>query len=181
MNRSLLTLLFCFSCVVIFAQNGNVIDETSTPRDRVFFGGNFGFAFGDITFIEVAPLVGYRITDKLSGGVQIQYRYRKDKRFINDLEATDYGGNLFARYNLPAPFFLQAEYEYLNFEFFDSQGDTRREGFSSVLVGGGIAQPIGRRAFFIVTALYNLTFDETQLPRPYDNPLVLRIGLTAGF
>ncbi|MEM7108297.1 MAG: hypothetical protein AAF519_08730 [Bacteroidota bacterium] len=180
-SRLFLVFFLIITGVTVRAQNSNLIEERSPLRDRIFFGGNLGFAFGDITFIEVAPLVGYRFTDKLSGGVQVQYRYRNDKRFTPDLDATDYGANLFARYNLPAPFFLQAEYEYLNFEFFDIQRDTRRESFSSVLVGGGMAQPLGRRAFLVVTALYNLSYDDTESPRPYDNPLILRIGINAGF
>lgn len=181
MNKVLIILLCCLIGSVSIAQNKNTIDERSPVRDRIFFGGNLGFSFGDITFIEVAPLVGYRITDKLSGGLQVQYRHRNDKRFTPDLDATDYGANLFARYNLPAPFFLQAEYEYLNFEFFDSQLDTERDSFSSVFIGGGMAQPLGKRAFVIVTALYNLSYDNNEEPRPYDNPLVLRVGINAGF
>ncbi|MEM6523905.1 MAG: hypothetical protein AAGF85_06065 [Bacteroidota bacterium] len=181
MNRLFLVLLFSVVGITATAQNTNDIEERSPLRDRIFFGGNLGFAFGDITFVEVAPLVGYRVTDKLSGGLQVQYRYRNDKRFTPDLDATDYGANVFARYNLPAPFFLQAEYEYLNFEFFDTQRDTQRESFSSFLVGGGMAQPLGRRAFLVVTALYNLSYDDTEEPRPYDNPLVLRVGINAGF
>lgn len=181
MNK-IFTITLCFIAVNTFAQNGNEIDEQSSLRDRVFFGGNLGLALGDVTFVEVAPLVGYRITDKLSGGLQLQYRYRNDKRFTPDLQTNDYGGNLFARYNLPAPFFLQAEYEYLNFEFISLQdGSSNREGFSSVLVGGGFAQPIGKRAFFTITALYNLSYDDTDLIRPYDNPLILRVGINAGF
>ncbi|MEO1096404.1 MAG: hypothetical protein AAFX57_01460 [Bacteroidota bacterium] len=181
MNKVFIISLCCLIGSASIAQNNNVIDERSSVRDRIFFGGNLGFSFGDITFIEVAPLVGYRITDKLSGGLQVQYRYRNDKRFTPDLDARDYGANLFARYNLPAPFFLQAEYEYLNFEFFDSQLDTERDSFSSVFVGGGMAQPLGKRAFFTITVLYNLSYDDNEAPRPYDNPLVVRVGINAGF
>ena len=165
-----------------FAQNGNEITEKSSFRDRVFFGGNLGLSFGDITFVEVAPLVGYRVTDRLSTGLQVQYRYRNDRRFTPDLEASDYGFNLFTRYNIYAPFFLQAEYEYLNFEFVTRpDNNSSREGFSSVLVGGGVAQPLGQRAFFIITALYNLSYDDNEVIRPYDSPLILRVGVNLGF
>ncbi len=183
MKKILITGIIVLAGFYGFAQNGNEITERSSFRDRVFFGGNLGLAFGDVTFVEVAPLVGYRVTDKLSTGVQIQYRYRNDKRFSQDLEASDYGFNLFARYNLASPFFLQAEYEYLNFEFITLTPDrnTFREGFSSVLVGGGIAQPLGRNAFFIITALYNLSYDDSEQVSPYDSPLILRVGINLGF
>ena len=78
MNKVFIISLCCLIGSASIAQNNNVIDERSSVRDRIFFGGNLGFSFGDITFIEVAPLVGYRITDKLSGGLQVQYRYRNE-------------------------------------------------------------------------------------------------------
>ena len=182
MKKIALTLLVSMTCLYGWSQNGNEISERSSLRDRLFFGGNLGAAFGDVTFVEVAPLVGYRVTDKLSAGLQVQYRYRKDKRTTPDLEASDYGFNLFTRYNLFAPFFLQAEYEYLSFEFFDVRERAfSRDGLSSVLLGGGIAQPLGNRGFFVLTALYNITYDDNDLTNPYDSPLVLRAGVNLGF
>ena len=76
---------------------------------------------------------------------------------------------------------MSSDLEYLNFEFFDSQLDTERDSFSSVFVGGGMAQPLGKRAFFTITVLYNLSYDDNEAPRPYDNPLVVRVGINAGF
>lgn len=182
MKKLLFTLFMALVSLYGWAQNGNDISERSSLKDRIFFGGNLGGSFGDVTFVEVAPLVGYRVTNELSAGLQVQYRYRKDKRFTPDLETSDYGFNIFSRYNLFQPFFLQAEYEYLNFEFFDpSENDFSREGFSSVLIGGGVAQPLGNRAFFTITALYNITYDDNEFPRPYDNPLILRVGINLGF
>ncbi len=182
MKKILFTVVITLAFSGAFAQNDNEITQDSPFWDRVFFGGNLGLSFGDVTFVEVAPLVGYRVTDKLSTGLQIQYRYRNDRRFTPDLEASDYGFNLFARYNIFEPFFLQAEYEYLDFEFITfPDNNSFREGFSSVLIGGGVAQPLGRRAFFIITALYNLSYDDSEVIRPYDSPLILRVGVNLGF
>ena len=30
---------------------------------RWFFGGGVGVGFGDLTYIEISPFVGYRVTD----------------------------------------------------------------------------------------------------------------------
>ena len=186
MNKllKLVTVVFFFAVAHhSSAQNTNVIDESSGFKDRVFVGGNFGLSFGDVTNIQIAPIVGYRVTNELSLGLGPQYQYSRIKLVGNDdLTSNNYGLNVFARYNLPEPFFLQAEYEYLNFEFFTTPDlNTFRESFSSILVGGGIIQPLGGRAFINLTALYNLSYDANEVIRPYDSPLVVRAGISLGF
>lgn len=54
-------------------------DEGEKPslRDRMYFGGNMGFSFGDIVFVDASPLVGYKLTDRFSSGVGFTYRYLK--------------------------------------------------------------------------------------------------------
>ena len=171
-----------FLSTAAIAQNGNEIDERSSFLDRIFVGGNLGLSFGDITNIQIAPIVGYRVTNEFSVGLGPRYQYTRIK--VNggsDLTSNNYGFNLFARYNIVEPFFLQAEYEYLNFELFNRDLTSFRENFSSVLVGGGISQPIGSRAFFNLTVLYNLSHDNTDPIRPYDSPLIVRAGINLGF
>lgn len=164
------------------AQNGNEIDENSSFLDRVYVGGNLGLSFGDITNVQIAPIVGYRVTNRFSVGAGPQYQYTRIKlRGGNDLTSNNYGFNLFARYNIVEPFFLQAEYEYLNFELFNADLTSFRENFSNVLIGGGISQPIGSRAFFNLTVLYNVTYDNNAQFTPYDSPVIVRAGINLGF
>lgn len=55
-------------------------DEPKTPfKDRIFFGGDLGLQFGNLTYIDVSPLVGYKITDKLHAGIGPTYIYYKYK------------------------------------------------------------------------------------------------------
>ena len=164
----------------VLAQNSNEINENSTFKDRVFVGGGFGLNFGNITFISVSPVVGYRLTNKLSTGVGVNYRYRNDKRFTPDLKTSDYGGNVFGRYNVADPFFIQAELEYLDFEIPTSPTESFRRDFTSFLAGGGVSQPLGGKAAFTLMALYNLSYTSSA-NSPYSSPIVIRGGLSLGF
>lgn len=164
-------------------EEGNSLKGLSF-KDRVFTGGNLGLSFGTITNIYLAPVIGYRVTPKLASGVGVIYQYVKDTRFNPDLTYSSYGFNIFSRYAVYGPLFAQAEYEYLNYEYFPFGGSTEtvRTGFNSLFLGGGIAQPIGRNAAFLISAFYNVTYKAgSNPPPPYNSPWVFRVGITAGF
>jgi hypothetical protein len=165
----------------------NEEDQELRPIDRLFFGGNFGLLFGTITNIEISPLVGYYLTPRLAAGAGIRFEYFRDKGFYEPYQTTIYGANLFSRYTiirdlgeglnigLNTGIFAQVEYEALSLEkayFEPPYTEDGRFTVHSVLVGGGLIQPVGRRSAFLVTILYNL--NETSRS-PYSNPVV-RIG-----
>lgn len=176
----LLTLLLTFCIQYVSGQVGE-LESGSDWKDRVYVGGGLGLQFGDITNIQVSPVIGYRINDKLSAGIGITYIYYKIKFDSGQEFQTDiYGGSVFVRRNLNEQFFLQAEYESLNLEFFNrNDGSVTREWVPGLLLGGGYFMPLGRNAGFSATVLYNVIYD--QLKSPYNSPLVLRIGFTVGF
>ena len=158
--------------------------------DKVFIGGGIGAGFGDFTFINVAPIIGYSITPKLSAGVRLTYQYRTfDYYYTNGKKETfqgnDYGVGFFGRQMLFGPIFLQAEYEYLNYDALSYDGTQSRRIFNSFMAGGGISQPVGGKAFFFLTVLYNFSYDNdnsnNSFSSPYNSPWVVRVGITAGF
>jgi hypothetical protein len=181
-----LLLFLSFMPMILFAQSE---EEKVRPIDRIFFGGNFGMQFGTITNIEISPLVGYFITPKLSAGTGIRFEYFKDKGYYAPYETIIYGGNIFTRYiiisnlgeglniGLNTGIFAQVEYEALSLEkayFEPPYTEDGRFIVHSVLVGGGIIQPIGRRSAFLLTVLYNLNENARS---PYSNPII-RVGFT---
>lgn len=176
----LLIVLFMSTQLAMAQYSEETITQESNWKDRVFTGGGLGFGFGDVDWVNVSPVLGYRITDRLAGGLSLTYRYSNYKFYSPSLKTNDYGGSLFARYLVRAPVFLQAEYEYLNFEFPVSVGETQRLDFSSLLGGGGIAQPLGRNAALIVTAMYNFSY-ANSVESPYASPWIFRGGITVGF
>jgi len=165
-------------------------EEKPPLRDRIFFGGNFGLQFGTVTNIEISPLAGIYLTPRLAVGPGIKYEYFKsDYPGYVPYETHIYGGTVFARYmaikdlseaiglGLNFGIFGHAEYEILSLEskYFEIGAPPDAEGrffLNSILIGGGVFQPIGRRGGFLFMVLWNL--NETA-SSPYSNP-IFRIG-----
>ena len=146
-----------------------------------FYGGGIGLGFGDVDWIELYPLIGYRVNRQLSLGAGITWRYLNDDRFAGSPSTTDYGGNLFARFHVTPQWFLEADYEYLSHEFVRFDLSTGRDSFSTVLGGFGYSQPVGSRASLFILALYDFTHDDNDPFYPYADPWIVRAGLSAGF
>lgn len=180
MKKLTLVLLLSLAATMAFAQWGEEeMSDKPSIRERIFTGGGFGASFSSYySYVSVSPLIGYKITNRLAGGVQVTYRYTNYKNYRPAINTNDFGVSPFVRFSVYGPLFLHAEYEYLNYEFPVSSKETVRMSFNSVMAGGGLFQPIGRRAGFYLLALYNFSY---QANSPYDSPLVLRAGITAGF
>jgi len=118
---------------------------------------------------------------KLDGGVQLIYRWVSDGRYNPDINTDEYGANLFARYFVLPNIFVQAAYEYINYEYVLSSLDTTRDTANSFLAGGGYSQPIGKGAGFYFSALYNFNYDSNDLTSPYSDPWRVQAGVTVGF
>jgi hypothetical protein len=144
--------------------------------DKLFFGGGLGLSFGQVTQIEVSPIVGYKLTKRLHPGVGFSYSYYYDKRFTVPLEFSTYSGSVFTRFFLLDAVFAYAEAEFLNTKihtFISGQiYSTQRKWIESYLVGGGYYQKIGQRSGMYLMILWNL--NETEYT-PYSNPL-FRMG-----
>ena len=157
------------------AANTQAGAEDSGFFDRVYVGGNFSMQFGNITAVDLSPLVGYRFSETFSAGPGFTYQYFNDKRF--DFSTDIIGYRVFGRKMLNEQLFAYAEYENLKLEYFDPFSRTVQEGWvPGVLAGGGLFQPIGRSAGVMLTVLYNLSYDDIK--SPYASPLIVRAGFT---
>lgn len=165
-------------------------DEGDKPplKERIFFGGSIALQFGTITFIDVSPLVGIRVTPRFSPGLSLTYNYYRETRFVT-FDTHIYGGSVFSRYTLlqnmnkyiplgiNASVIAHGEYEALNLEteYFDvlrSQGDKNRFWQHNVYAGGGLGFHAGKNSMFTIFVLWNLNETENSL---YSNPIV-RVG-----
>jgi hypothetical protein len=151
-----------------------VVPEKFT--DRLVFGGNMGLNFGTVTYIGVAPFVGYRVTDRFIPGVGLSYSYMRMRYQGFSEEAHIYGGSIWARYFIFDNVFLYGEYESLNGEWDPYYAPGKRYNLNSALVGGGYQERFGRLSSYILV-LYNITHGYDS---PYPSPLVLRVGLGFG-
>jgi hypothetical protein len=179
MKRMLVLIVLLFiSADMVHAQ---ALSHQFTFKDRFFWGGSFSMRFGTIDFVEIAPFIGCMITPRLSGGGGFLFRYRNDARYNPDLSTSDYGANAFGRFMVFRPLFVQAEYEYLNYEFLNADATKERKGLNSFFGGGGFSQPISRNASFFIMGLYNFTYDSTVAYSPYYDPWKLKLGVAFGF
>ncbi|MEP0986586.1 hypothetical protein [Ekhidna sp.] len=172
--RSFFTILLLSFVCCSFAQN--------QLSDKIYYGGGGGFSTSaNQTNISIFPQIGYKITDRYSAGIGIIYQYVKIKRPV-DASLSNFGWSVFNRFNVTDQFFGYAEFERLTFEYFTSFSPERTEksAFNSLLVGAGYSEQISDRASFNVMALYNVLYDESETPRPYNSPWVLRAGLGIG-
>lgn len=185
----IIKLYFTLSALLIFSSSIAQDGQRPAFLDKMFVGGGFGASFAEQSYISVSPIIGYKVTPRLSVGLRLMYQYRTFDYYIGSDEmkfnGNDYAVGAFARLMVKGPFYLQAEYEHLNYEYLNSNGGTSRSGFDSFMVGGGMAQPIGQKAFLFFTAMYNFSYENHNnnsiYSSPYDSPLVIRIGITAGF
>jgi hypothetical protein len=170
-------------CLLLFVSAGFAQDSTMIRKhppqqrilDKMFIGGNFGLQFGSFTYVEVSPLVGYQINDRISAGVGVTYEYFHYKTSYYNLKTNVYGGRVFGRYRFTENLFGHVEYEYLNLEAFDFY-PRRRVGVDGILGGGGYMQRFGRNSSMVAMILYNFT---QSVYTPYNNP-VIRVGVYWG-
>jgi hypothetical protein len=153
--------------------------------DGVFVGGSIGLGFGDVDYVEVAPLVGIWLGPRVSVGGSLIFRYRNDAivRYSGDeaesVSTTDYGGSVFGRYFVWDSIYLHTEVEYLSYEYANIDLATERNDSTSVFVGGGVATPIGGGSSLYVDVLYNLSYSDEELS-PYGSPWAIGVGVSVG-
>jgi hypothetical protein len=184
MKKYFLLIISIISFTTIFAQEeySRPVKDNSKFWDRVYFGGGAGAGFGNITQIQVNPRIGYGVTDRLIAGIGINYFYSRinyDKIYGSGgtFSTSVYGNTLFSSFSILENVAALAEYEALNWEYYDYDvNDYRRSWISSVFVGGSYRQPIGKKGFMELGMLYNLNY-QNQKVSPYSSPWVPRVSI----
>lgn len=160
-------------------------DNTNSPSkptppfwswDRVYGGGGLGLQFGTVTLINIAPIVGYKITERYSVGIGIEYMYFAYQPAANfpTYSQNIYGGNIFNRFFITKSIFAHVEYETLNSNWNTYYPD-RRFFIENFWVGGGLRQRAGNVSLNIM-ALWNLN---ENIYSPFPNPQI-RMGVSVG-
>jgi hypothetical protein len=153
---------------------------------RLYFGGNFGLSFGDFTFINISPIVGYRITNMFSAGAVVNFIYQSSKYYSGPNQTTTnnygYAGlGVFGRFQ-PLRFLLlsvQPETNYIwgTIKVTDPNGnyDYKQPGqfVPSLLIGGGVAIPTGGRGSMIAMLQYDVIQNDLS---PYGKNLFFSFG-----
>ncbi len=175
----LLLLLLVLNSFSLYADNED--DEPDvrdlTFKERVYVGGSLGLQISNFaTFVDVSPMVGYRLTNRLSSGIGLKYQYYHEKLIGYGTHV--YGGSVFAKALIIPQAFIYGEFETLNLEapyFRENSGDRFWE--QNYFAGLGFRQQIGPKAFFNIMLLYNFNDDSFVY---FQNPIFrfsIEIGL----
>lgn len=188
MKRLIISLICIFAVLSAIAQFRFPEEEEQAPSfsDRFFWGGGLGLQFGDPSIVDVAPRIGYWITERWASGVGGSYLYSSSQQY--DYKIHIYGGSLFSQYTilkdlssiLPVNegfggIVLYAEAEALNVDPLISVTNQDNERYWQYypLAGGGIKFPLGAHSFGMLLILYNFNDSADSL---YSNP-VMRLNL----
>ncbi|HSK13389.1 MAG TPA: hypothetical protein VK907_09250 [Phnomibacter sp.] len=165
--------------------------DTTEPQkgfdpSRLVFGGNLGASFGDLTFINISPQVGYQFSRVITAGAGINYintgiKYRDFNGRELYKETFGYAGlNLFTRV-FPVEFLfamVQPEFNYSwgKLKFPDGRPNVKLDGtwVPSLLVGAGamLGGQGGRGGMML-----SLQYDLAQDPRsPYGSNAFIAMG-----
>lgn len=160
----------------VFAQSNTKPQVKAPMSSRIFVGGSLGLQFGNITLIDVSPLIGYWFTEKLAGGIGFTYQYYKDNRYIPEYSTDIYGTRMFGRYFILDNIYGHAEYEWLNYEAYSILEEYSRINLHNILLGGGYRQWLSDNAFLGIEILWNVNESIYSL---YQNPII-RVGVNVG-
>lgn len=146
--------------------------QTSSP---IYYGGTLGFnIFGDVFRISIQPLVGYKFTPQLSGGITFTYEYVRNNRVDPSLTYNNYGGSVFSRYRIIPQLYAHAEFAYMSYDLVGG-----REAVPFLLLGGGYSQRIAPTAWAYVQVLFDVLQDSKSPYKDWD-PWI-SVGVAAGF
>ncbi len=170
--KLVLVAILLFSTQYLYSQYYEKSKAKQSFKEKLFFGGGLGFQFGNVTAIDVSPIIGYRLTPKFHAGVGLSYSYYNYSNL--GVSASNYSASIFTRFFLLDNIFAHGEVEALNAKVFTSYNPEQsyRKWIDSYLIGGGYFQRIGERSGMYIMVLWNLNENEFT---PYNNPIV-RIG-----
>jgi hypothetical protein len=166
-------------------QEDNVPGEETAPEKKKFnedsrfvFGGFLSAGFGNYTTVNISPLVGYRVTEKFTPGIGINYQYAQLKDpFYIDYKLNIIGGRIFLQHDILYGVFAHTEYEHLwyNLEFLEYPLTSAKDQVPGLFIGGGYRFQAGESGGLQIIALWNALWNPDNLV--YPNPWTLRFSI----
>jgi len=195
MKRLLICFFFLATVQLAHAQyyKTDTLTHKGFDPSKLILGGSLGAVFGDYTNVDVSPLVGYRFTQYIAAGVNLnaQYgQYRSRDFYTNETIQRDkytiFGAGIWGRvYPLPMLFVhIQPEYNFVTQSSTYYAGSNVKQTIKtnyavpSLLLGAGYTQSVGGRVGVGISILYDVLQDNRS---PYNNSLIYRVGAGIGF
>lgn len=137
---------FCFSMVIVSAQEEEAEEEKGFKKENLFTGGSISFSFGTGYFlVGGSPVFGYSLTKWLDAGLVGSYFYSEQRDYLvfdDKLKQSIYGGGGFIRI-FPVRFLFaqaQMEHNWIKVKYLPPNGgfsDENSVSGTSLLVGPG--------------------------------------------
>ena len=196
MNKIIALVMLLSLSAGTFAQDTNYVQpseevkkekepKTKKPlKEKMYLGGTLGLSFGTTTSILIEPMLGFKMTPKLSMGIGVGYRYGKNNNA--NFEYSNYLARVFARYIVIPRLYAHVEYmveSYDSIFLFDSQGlyNDSRTIVPFLFVGGGFRYP-GPKGSFIIQVLFNVLQDNPNSSEVYPaGQPYISLGWIGGF
>jgi hypothetical protein len=131
-----------------------------------------GGSFGNPSYFQLNPMVGYRTTPWWINGIGLNYTYFS----TNANRGNIYGASVWTRATVFKTLFAHSEFEMLKLRAFDNTGITAEATVPVWLVGAGYNSG-GSRLRLSAMIMYDLIQDPNS---PYNQPMI-RIGGLFGF
>ena len=176
-----------FSAVAVAQDEPEEPKEKGFDKSKLFFGGNFGLGFGNVsTLVNVSPQIGYRFNKYLAAGAGINFIYSSYKyEWLDYKEQYGVAGlNIFGRVYPIEYIFLQlqpeANYTWGKQKSLSSDFEVKLDSkiVPSLLGGVGAAIPTGGRGYFLISANYDLLQNTRS---PYGSRAFFNFGYNIGF
>ena len=136
---------------------------------QVTTGGNASVTFTNGTYIDISPILGYKM-NKLNIGVSPFYAYKQVGNAQN--KNYTYGGRVFGQYVIYQGAYLNAEMEATN-----TMINNARKWIFGIPLGAGFEYEIAKNTKAQCTILYDVLLDKNSLK---DNPEI-RGGVVYSF
>lgn len=150
--------------------------------DRLAYGGDLSLQFGTYTYINLSPIIGYRLNPDLMMGFGLSYQYLSYRwgNGPNQVNRTNiYGGRGFIRHELGRMFFMHGEYEILNLEAYSQVNATiGRLNVDMAGLGIGYKSMFGDYSYYYIMVLYDFIANYNS---PYPtSPIIFKAGFIFG-
>jgi hypothetical protein len=169
-------------------------EEMPSRKGKIFFIPELWLSFGSRTYIELGPLVGYHVNDRLSVGLGPHYIYQSQRAtpYYPAYETHTWGIKSFGRFalltnaeqflpiKLFSDLFVHVEYEALSLDgsyYGSPSSEQDRIWYHALLVGGGFNQRVGMYNSVSFMVLWDVNGTAST---PYSNP-IFRIGFNTFF
>lgn len=160
---------------VVFSQVA--IGTPTAETNKWTFGGGLGVGFGSNSYfnLQVAPRVGYRLTNDLEAGLIGSVSWQTSDFY----KSTMFGFGPFVNYYFARSFFVSGNlqhffinYEDKYYDFKDNQQET------ALYLGGGYMQQIGNNSFMQIGLMYNVLYKENS--SVFSGGLIPSVGFVVG-